>query len=366
MVEEADQSDPWLMLEYSVQQQVEYGELSIEIIENVEPLDRQLGVWPKKTVPDTLHEIIFAHSNPTKTEIAVADRNPNATLSMFTYAILDGAKVAGLPEFLEGSGLEHRCLFKGEAYAELKDVAPWIVRLEDGNDFVRRLFTGSEGMNGLWENEPGIFVRSCRKLDEMWKHFRRFVRIRDDKSQWFYFRFWEPRVMSRYLVEVATDIERLARWGQYRSEPALSAILIGNAEKREFSCFDFPSFSDRQPRNHGFEIGELERSIFRRHQEDLFIKKLQKFLAAESPGFARLSADDQFSLCSSQLKFANANGLRIEKAVADFALADVVSSGRIRRDPICNKLLVSSDHQLDRAKKILTEASARLQHGRGF
>lgn len=366
MVDEMDQTDPWLMLGYSSQRRVGHGELSIETVENVEPLNRQFGVWPKKTVPTSLQEIIFGHSNPTKAEIPATDGNPDAALPMYSYAILDGAKVTGLPEFLEGSGLEHRCLFKGEAYEELKDVAPWIVRLEDGNDFVRRLFTGSEGINGLWEKEPGIFMRSRRKLDEMWKHFRRFVRLRDERSQWFYFRFWEPGLMTRYLAEVATDMERLACWGQYRSEPALSAILTVNAEKREFLCFSFPSFSDWQPRNRGFEIGDLERSIFRRHQEDRFIKKLQKFLAAENPGFARLPAKDQFSLCSSQLKFANTNGLRIERAVADFALADLLSSGRIRQDPLCKKLLVSSDHQLDRAKKILAEASARLQLGRGF
>ena len=44
-----------------------------------------------------------------------------------TYAILDAAKAPGLPELLAASELEHRCLFKGDTYEELKDVAPWIV-----------------------------------------------------------------------------------------------------------------------------------------------------------------------------------------------------------------------------------------------
>ncbi len=74
---------------------------------------------------------------------------------MLTYAILDAAKITNLPELLEASPLEHRCLFKGSAYDALKDAAPWVVRLENGNSFTRNLFTRSSApWHQWWDSEP--------------------------------------------------------------------------------------------------------------------------------------------------------------------------------------------------------------------
>ncbi|MEP4929489.1 MAG: hypothetical protein ABJT31_17080, partial [Hyphomicrobiales bacterium] len=59
-----------------------------------------------KTVPDALYEPLFGQPDDTP---------------LHTYAILDAAKFPNLPELLEVSGLVHRCLFKGDAFDELKD-----------------------------------------------------------------------------------------------------------------------------------------------------------------------------------------------------------------------------------------------------
>lgn len=116
----------------------------LEAIENIEPLDAQLGVYPKKSVPDALHVAFFGQPVPSDAELDAARGDPAALPPMQTYTILDAATVANLPEMLESSGLEHRCLFKGPALEELKNVAPWLVRLEEGNAFTRSLFTVSE------------------------------------------------------------------------------------------------------------------------------------------------------------------------------------------------------------------------------
>ena len=158
--------------------------LQIDTIDGVEPLDAQLGVADLKTVPDALYEPLFGQ--------------PSDAL-LHTYAILDAAKVPNLPELLETSGLKHRCLFKGDAYDELKDVAPWVVRLEDGNAFTRNLFTRSDAPWHLWDAEPGIYLRSSGTLDDMWKHFRKFTKVQDEQGKWFYFRFWEARTFTQIL-----------------------------------------------------------------------------------------------------------------------------------------------------------------------
>ncbi|MFV0410751.1 MAG: DUF4123 domain-containing protein [Paracoccus sp. (in: a-proteobacteria)] len=163
--------------------------LQIKTIEGVEPLDRQIGMFPKKTVPDTLRDILFGQpiSTVTGNKTAYAAAVPLVQ----TYAILDAAKVANLPELLERSGLEHRCLFKGNAYDELKNVAPWIVRLEEDNAFTRHLFTSSDAVWHLWDKEPGIYIRAQRTLDDVWRHFRKFTRMQDERGKWYYFRFYE-------------------------------------------------------------------------------------------------------------------------------------------------------------------------------
>jgi len=98
-------------------------------------------------------------------------------------------------EMLEASGLEHRCLFKGEAAQEMRDVAPYVVRLEEGVDFTRNLFSHDPEQEVpwfMWDREPGIYIRSRGSLDDMWKHFRKFTKVQDEDGKWFYFRFFDP------------------------------------------------------------------------------------------------------------------------------------------------------------------------------
>ncbi|NHF73785.1 DUF4123 domain-containing protein [Paracoccus xiamenensis] len=172
--------------------------LRIETIEGVKPLDRQIGLFPKKTVPETLYDALFGQPAPTSVEFDAAGGNPAAVPPMQTYAILDASKIPNLPELLEDSRLVYRCLFKSGAYDELKDVAPWVLRLEEGNSFTRNLFTRSDAPWHVWDREPGIYIRARRDLDEMWRHFRKFTRIKDETGKWFFQRFWEPRMIRDY------------------------------------------------------------------------------------------------------------------------------------------------------------------------
>ncbi len=98
--------------------------LTIETIDDIEPLDAQFGVHPKKTVPDILYAPLFGQPEPTEAEIAAAGGDPANIPPMNLYAILDAAKVEGLLELLENSELEHRCLFQGEPMTPSKTPHP--------------------------------------------------------------------------------------------------------------------------------------------------------------------------------------------------------------------------------------------------
>ncbi|AGT11033.1 DUF4123 domain-containing protein [Paracoccus aminophilus] len=201
--------DPWMdfPVTEAIAEPAAVPGLCAKAIANVAPLDAQLGISPKKTVPDALWDALFGQPEPQAVEIADLPR-------LQTFAILDAAKVTHLPELLEDSGLEHRCLFKGSAYDALKNVSPWIVRLEDDNSFTRNLFTCGEAYWHLWGSLPGFYVRSHESLHDMWRHFRKFTRVEDNEGRGFYLRFWDRSVLNA------------ARRGS--SDTALYHALIGD------------------------------------------------------------------------------------------------------------------------------------------
>ena len=203
-----DNADPWQL--NPGERGAKQPTLRFESLKGIYPLDAQLGVSFKENVPNNLYGTMFGQPSPSPAEVAAEGGDPASVPRMRTYAILDAAKVPNLPELLECSGLAHRCLFKGAAYDELKDVAPWIVQLEDSNIFTRNLFTQSDAERHLWDVEPGIYVRSRGTLNEMWQHFRKFTRGQDRRGNWYYIRFYDPDYLSAYLTVM--DVEKLSKF----------------------------------------------------------------------------------------------------------------------------------------------------------
>lgn len=176
----------------------EFSDLVFEKIEQVDPLNSQIDVDVKKTAPDALFNILF--KNDFLTNLSAGGVGKELGQPLHTYAILDAAKITNLPELLERSELDHRCLFKGSAYDELKETAPWIVKLDEDNSFTRHLFTMSDAPWHLWESAPGIYVRSPCGLDDMWRHFRKFTRLYNSADKtWRYFRFYDPLTLRALI-----------------------------------------------------------------------------------------------------------------------------------------------------------------------
>ena len=170
------------------------GDLLVEEIKDVIPLDEQADAYPKICVPDMLHSVLFGQ--------------PDKNTWLHTYAILDAAKVFGLDAAIASSGLDHRCLFKGQAQEDLGAVAPWIVALRDDATFTRHLFSHAKTKElpwFYWALQPGLYLRSAASIDDVRKHFRRFTRVPDENGKWFYLRFWEPRWISTLLRDMNKD-----------------------------------------------------------------------------------------------------------------------------------------------------------------
>lgn len=200
--------------------------LTIEMIVDVVPLDTQLGVTEPCAVPAALQELIFGQPAATGAQTAPHHNGSDELLPLNTYAILDAAKVKNLPEMLDTSTLPYRCLFKGDAFDELKDVAPWIVQLKDKAAFTRNLFTESDAPWHLWGQEAGIYVRSRCSLHDLWKHFRKFTRICDEDGKWFYWRFWEGAHIGAMLQGMgAKDQQRFFMDGNIESIVAIRTAI---------------------------------------------------------------------------------------------------------------------------------------------
>lgn len=68
---------------------------SVRTIDGIDPLDEQLGLASKLWIPKKLEDMLFGQVD-------------GAEPSLRTYAVLDAARIDGLPERLDASGLEHR------------------------------------------------------------------------------------------------------------------------------------------------------------------------------------------------------------------------------------------------------------------
>lgn len=223
-------TDPWMMLPGDDFPDVTKQALPFQVtnIEGVLPLNTQIGVFPKKTVPDALYEPLFGQN----AQMTIDDSERCDTRTgqpMHSYAILDAAKVINLPERIERSGLEYRCLFSGRAYDDLKNVAPWIVRLEEGNSFTRSLFTRSNASWNAWDNEPGIFFRSSAAIMDLQRHFRRFTRVKDVSGTWYLFRFWDPAVAQVHFLHIFENPHLWRNWLVTASGEQIKSLIICRA-----------------------------------------------------------------------------------------------------------------------------------------
>lgn len=109
------------------------------------------------------------------------------------YAILDGASIPELQHRLYEMQPPQVCLYRGELDADLAEVAPYLVQLSCGTRFTSWL------LGECWGRHWGVFVNSPFSLVEMRKHFRRFLTVHDEAGNPMIFRFYDPRVLAKFL-----------------------------------------------------------------------------------------------------------------------------------------------------------------------
>src|SRR5262245_23164638 len=89
------------------------------------------------------------------------------------YAVLDAARESRIFSELQGRGVEFVSLYRGEPEETLSQVAPYLVRIDPKSEFTRWLLANA------WGDSWGIFLISSASLDDIRRHFRRFLLVRD-------------------------------------------------------------------------------------------------------------------------------------------------------------------------------------------
>jgi hypothetical protein len=112
---------------------------------------------------------------------------------MKTWAILDGARDSRIVKSVERSYQEKCCLYAGNISPQLREVAPYLVRFDRGEELSDYVLEHG------WGNAWGVILTSQASLETLRKHFRKFLRVTDEAGRKLLFRFYDPRVLSIYL-----------------------------------------------------------------------------------------------------------------------------------------------------------------------
>src|SRR5215475_10878968 len=109
------------------------------------------------------------------------------------YAILDAAREASIPLKLYQQRAEFVSLYRGEPEEKLASVSPYLVKIDTKPQTTEWI------LNEGWGNSWGILFLSSAGLDDLRRHFRRFLLVENPNGKELYFRFYDPRVLRVYL-----------------------------------------------------------------------------------------------------------------------------------------------------------------------
>src|ERR1051325_1196497 len=109
------------------------------------------------------------------------------------YALLDGASAPDLVKKLYEHEPEYCCLYRGELEADMAVVAPYLARLESGNEFTNWIL--QDGWGAHW----GTFLASPANLRALRDHFRQFHTVELPDQRTVLFRYYDPRVLRTFL-----------------------------------------------------------------------------------------------------------------------------------------------------------------------
>jgi len=119
---------------------------------------------------------------------------PEGGRELNRYVILDGARDDRVFPMVHTSGLDFACLLSGKLPRALAKAAPYLLELRPNHPFLHRVLEAG------WGRSWGFFFTSDEELAVLRRHFRGFLKVKNDRTgKSMFFRFFDPRVLRVYL-----------------------------------------------------------------------------------------------------------------------------------------------------------------------
>ena len=109
------------------------------------------------------------------------------------FCLVDAARDKKILPLLQNSGAFYQSLYQGEAQTQLASVAPYLVRFNQGDVFLERLLRHGWGKRWL------TFFTSADAFENLRRHFRKFIFVKDERGEIMYFRFYDPSILRTFL-----------------------------------------------------------------------------------------------------------------------------------------------------------------------
>jgi len=109
------------------------------------------------------------------------------------WMILDAARDPSIFPMLRDWPMQSSCLYSGPLPRALAVVAPYLARLDRDHPATHRLLALA------WGNSWGVFLACDARLDDLRRHLRTFLMVRDPHGHQLLFRYYDPRVLRVYL-----------------------------------------------------------------------------------------------------------------------------------------------------------------------
>jgi hypothetical protein len=115
------------------------------------------------------------------------------------YGVVDAAQDAEFAlEAERRFGAHIRTLFVGETAQYIKEVAPYLVPIDPGGEYLNLWAQ-------RWGKNVGVFLTTSADLHQLWRHLREIFVVEDETGQEYFFRFYDPRVLRAYLPTCTAD-----------------------------------------------------------------------------------------------------------------------------------------------------------------
>jgi hypothetical protein len=114
-------------------------------------------------------------------------------INHINYILLDAAKMEREMDQAKLLNPEFDSLYRGSSEEDLHGVAPYLLKFNSNTNFAAWYF--QKGWGDAW----GILCKSSWPMNELHKHFRKFLMVTLEDGEELYFRFYDPRVLRIFL-----------------------------------------------------------------------------------------------------------------------------------------------------------------------